>query len=87
MLLLTACAGSAPARVVTVDRPVALRAPAELRSCGAEPVVPPRPVTSDQAAIYVLREAAWGRDCAATLAERNAWEDAAAARLEHLPGP
>lgn len=80
--LLTSCA-SPETRVAVEHKTVVLRAPEALRTCAADPEAPdPATATSyDVAALLVQQKAALD-DCQDTLAERNAWEDEAAARIE-----
>lgn len=69
-----------------IERAVVLKAPDALRSCAADPA---KPSPDDPYGIgrLIQEQAAALDDCQATLAERNAWEDAAAAQLESTNQP
>jgi len=57
------------------------RAPAALRTCAEDPALPD-PNDSRAIAEFLLAQAFALDDCQQTLAERNRWEDEAAARAE-----
>lgn len=66
-----------------LSEPVVLRAPEALRTCAGDPDVPdPATATAYDVGDLLLRQRAALDDCQETLAERNRWEDEAAARLE-----